>query len=237
MTEAIVTANDLCKTYDERAAINHLSVTIPAGAVTGVLGANGAGKSTFFRMIAGLIKPDSGHIEVLGEAPGWRTNAKIAYLPDRARWYNTYTVAESLAFADRLLPSFEREEADRSAEVMQLPLHRMVRSFSKGQEARLMLILCMCRSVPLIMLDEPFSGIDGASREAIIAGLIDRLASHRQTLLLSTHEIAEAEGLFDHVIILHEGQIHLAGDAELLRAQYGSIDRLTRTITREEAVH
>ncbi|MDD9148355.1 MULTISPECIES: ABC transporter ATP-binding protein [unclassified Sporolactobacillus] len=234
MSEPVISAKELTKRYGSRAAVENLTLNVGKGRVLGVLGANGAGKSTFFRMIVGLVRPDNGQIEVLGKEPGWRSDAEIAYLPDRARWYSDYTADQGIEWGSRFLPGFDREEAGRLAEIMRLPRDLKASEMSKGQEARLMLILCMARRVPLVILDEPFSGIDGSSREHIIDVLIDALSEKQQTLLISTHEIYEAEGLFDDVVFLRQGRVALSGEAESLRRQYGSIDALSKKLYREE---
>ncbi|MFX3617687.1 MAG: ABC transporter ATP-binding protein [Sporolactobacillus sp.] len=234
MSDSVIEANQLNKHYGDKQAIADLTLSVEQGSVTAILGANGAGKSTFFRMVTGLVAPEGGELTVLGHKPGWQTNSSIAYLPDRARWYKQYTTRESLEFGEKFLPGFNKNEALRFTELMRLPLDAPVRGMSKGQEARLMLILCICRDVPLIILDEPFSGIDGASRTAIMDGLIDAISDRHQTLVLSTHEIAEVEGLFDKVIFLSNGRVRFAGAAEDLRSEFGSIDQLARRLSEEE---
>ncbi|MFT8390348.1 MAG: ABC transporter ATP-binding protein [Sporolactobacillus sp.] len=234
MSESIIQATNLNKRYGKKQAIDQLTVQIARGSVTALLGANGAGKSTFFRMVTGLVAPDSGELTVLGGVPGWQTNRQIAYLPDRARWYKSYTTETALRYGEQFLPGFDQKQAEQMAKHMRLPLDMPVHGMSKGQEARLMLILCICRDVPLIILDEPFSGIDGASRAAIMDGLIDAISERQQTLLLSTHEIAEAEGLFDDVIFLSDGHVRFSGSAEDLRAEFGSVDRLARQLSEED---
>lgn len=234
MSEPVIEAKVLSKRYGQKQAIDQLTLQVERGSVTALLGANGAGKSTFFRMVTGLVSPDGGELTVLGRAPGWQTNRQIAYLPDRARWYKQYTTEGTLRFGEQFLPGFDSRQARQMAEQMHLPLDMLVQGMSKGQEARLMLILCVCRDVPLIILDEPFSGIDGASRAAIMDGLIDAISERQQTLLLSTHEITEAEGLFDNVLFLSKGHLRFSGSAEALRAEFGSIDRLARQLSEEE---
>lgn len=230
MTELMIIADRVSKKYGDKTALDHLSLSVAAGHVTGILGANGAGKSTFFRMITGLVRPEDGKLTVLGREPGWRTNNQIAYLPDRARWYGNYTAKQTFDWGEKILPGFEKNEARRLAELMKLPLDLKAEGMSKGQEARLMLILCVARNVPLIVLDEPFSGIDGSSRERIIEVLIDAIGEKKQTLLISTHEIYEVEGLMDDVVFLSDGAVQLAGNAEKLRAEYGSIYELSKKI-------
>ncbi len=230
MMEPAIYCEQVSKRYSNHYAINELTLSLPQGGVVGVLGPNGAGKSTFFRLLTGLTKPDSGKLTVLGKTPGWKVNQDIAYLPDRARWYPEHTVSQAFKWAERLLPGFHLDEAEKMAEFMKLAPTMRASGMSRGQEARLMLILCMARDVPLTILDEPFSGIDAVSREQIVASLIDHLSESNRTVLISTHEVYEAESLFDRVVMMQDGQVVLTGEADALRQQYGSINSIQRNI-------
>lgn len=229
MTNVCVRCEQLVKRYENKAALDHLTVEIPMHRIVGILGPNGCGKSTFFRTMTGLVAPDSGHIEVLGRKPGWATNRDIAYLPDRARWYPNHTVEKALKWADAFLPGFDMEAARRLADFMELDMDLKVNGMSRGQEARLMLLLCLSREVPLVILDEPFLGIDVLSREQIIEGLIDFLEDREQTILISTHEIHEVEGLFDYAVFIDRGRVILSGETEALRAEHGSLRDIFKT--------
>ncbi|WP_067924349.1 ABC transporter ATP-binding protein [Alicyclobacillus shizuokensis] len=232
MGETAVLCEQVEKRYGANRALDGLDLTIPAGRVVGVLGPNGSGKSTLFRMITGLVRPDAGRIRVFGEAPGWRTNRDIAYLPDRARWYSDHTVQQAFRWAETFLPGFSLEEALGLAEFMKLPLDGRVRDMSRGQEARVMLILCIARRVPLIILDEPFTGIDTVSREKIIDALIDRVSDGERTVLISTHELYEVEALFDLAVFLESGRVIRSGDTDELRRQFGSMHSAMQTLYR-----
>ncbi|WP_019119658.1 ABC transporter ATP-binding protein [Brevibacillus massiliensis] len=232
MNNQVIECQHIVKKYGSKFALNDFTVSIPAGKVTGILGPNGAGKSTFFRMVMGLVRPEQGHMQVLGSRPGWQTNKDIAYLPDRARWYADHTVEKAMQWAENLLPGFNRERAEKLADFMDLDRSMKVAGMSLGQEARLMLLICIARDVPMILLDEPFSGIDIVSRERIIGTLIDNISETEQTILLSTHEIDEAESLFDHVVFMENGQVRLTGEAETLRAEHGSMETLYRKLYR-----
>ncbi len=182
--------------------------------------------------VDGAHTPGPGEVTVFEKRPGWKTNRDIAYLPDRARWYPEHTVKQAFQWAENFLPGFDRVEAEQLAAFMKVDLDMRVGGMSRGQEARLMLILCIARQVPLIILDEPFSGIDVVSRERIIDGLIDHISHGDHTVLISTHEIYEAESLFDYVVFLNEGQVVLAGEADALRGQYGSMHSIVQQLYR-----
>lgn len=227
-----IECRQVSKIYDDQYALNQIDLQIPEHRIVGVLGANGAGKSTLFRLLMDLVQPDRGQMKVLGEKPGWKINRQIAYLPDRARWYPEHTIEQAFRFAFRLLPGFKLEKAYRLAEEMDLSLKQFVGGLSRGQEARLMLILCLARDVPLMILDEPFSGIDVISREQIINGMIEQFEDRQQTILVSTHEILEIEGLLDFAVFLHKGKVKLAGEVEALRREQGSLYDILKSMHR-----
>ncbi|MBX5436845.1 MAG: ABC transporter ATP-binding protein [Alicyclobacillaceae bacterium] len=225
-----VRCEGLTKQYGSKRALDGLTLEVPQGRVVGVLGPNGAGKSTLFRVLAGLVQPDAGRVEVAGQLPGWRTNRQIAYLPDRARWYREHTVRDAFRYAEQFLLGFQPEQALELAAWMQLDLDLRAGDMSRGQEARLMLILCIARRVPVILLDEPFAGIDAVSRARITEGLVARIGGGETTVLVSTHELAEVEALFDHAVFLNAGRVLMQGPADELRRRGGSMQEIMQQL-------
>lgn len=137
-----------------------------------------------------------------------------------------------MSYAHKILPGFDLSRAHQMTKMMDLELSDKVSTLSRGQEARLHVILCLARNVKLVLLDEPFSGIDLISRERIIQSIIDSMLDKQQTIIISTHEIHEAESLFDHVVFLGQGQLILEGSAEVLRQTNGSIESIYRGLFR-----
>jgi len=227
-----VVCEQLSKRYDGKLALQEMNITIPKGTVTGILGPNGSGKSTLFRLIMGMIQPTSGKIRVLDKVPGWQLNAEIAYLPDRASWYPHQRVSDVIAWGELHLPGFNRDLALDLLDFMKIKIDMPTSGMSKGEEARMLLTLCIAREVPLLILDEPFSGIDLTSREKIISSIIDIVSQREQTVLISTHEIYETEALFEYVVFLEQGSVRLEGYAEELRSKHGSIENIYRQLYR-----
>lgn len=227
-----VVCEQLSKRYDGKLALQEMNITIPKGTVTGILGPNGSGKSTLFRLIMGMIQPTSGKIRVLDKVPGWQLNAEIAYLPDRASWYPHQRVSDVIAWGELHLPGFNRDLALDLLDFMKIKIDMPTSGMSKGEEARMLLTLCIAREVPLLILDEPFSGIDLTSREKIISSIIDIVSQREQTVLISTHEIYETEALFEYVVFLEQGSVRLEGYVEELRSKHGSIENIYRQLYR-----
>jgi ABC-2 type transport system ATP-binding protein len=145
----------------------------------------------------------------------------IAYLPEIDNLYGWMTVKETLRFLSGFYRDWQEEKATEMLLTMELDGKQMVRNLSKGMRARLKLIAALSRKVPLVLLDEPFSGIDPSSRAKIIRSIISEFQSDEQTILLSTHSVNESEPMFDDVIFLQQGRIKIYDSAENLRSAYG----------------
>lgn len=209
------------KRYLLKHAVNGIDLQIRKGSIVGLLGPNGSGKSTLLKMLAGLIYPTSGSIRVNGREPDVRNKTQIAYLPEIDHLYGWMTVKETLRFISGFYGDWQAHKAADLLETMELEEKMKVRNLSKGQRARLKLIAALSRDVPLVLLDEPFSGIDPSSRAKIIRSIIQQFQSDEQTIVLSTHSLNESEPMFDDVIFLQNGRVKLYDTAENLRSEFG----------------
>jgi ABC-2 type transport system ATP-binding protein len=209
------------KRYLLKHALSGIDLRIERGRIVGLLGPNGSGKSTLLKTIAGLVYPSSGTVRVNGREPDARNKRQIAYLPEIDYLYGWMTVGETLRFLSGFYDDWQEEKAAQMLWTMELDGNQKVRNLSKGLRARLKLIAAFARSAPLILLDEPFSGIDPTSRAKIIRSIIHEFDAERQTIVLSTHALNESEPMFDEVIFLQRGQVKMRDDAEALRSAYG----------------
>ena len=212
----IAQLNEVEKRYGRRDGVRNLSLSLEAGQVVGLLGLNGAGKSTTLKLLAGLLRPTRGRAETFGTAPQMQ-RAHIAYLSDADNLYGWMTPDDAERFMRGLFPDFQPKRYRELLGFLELP-RIPYRSLSKGQRSRLRLAMTLARDARLLLLDEPLSGIDIISREHILGALI-REWREDVCVLLSTHEVSEAERLFDRTLFLKDGRLALDSSPEALRAE------------------
>ncbi|MEJ6949622.1 ABC transporter ATP-binding protein [Natronospora cellulosivora (SeqCode)] len=221
----------LVKKYPGVEALKGIDINYPAGSITGLIGPNGSGKSTMLKAIAGLVQPSAGEIKVFGEQPGRSMKEDIAFLPEINYFYKSMTIKAVINLYESQFKTFYKEKAYEILEFMNLKADQKIKSLSKGMVGRVKLTLTMARQVPLIVMDEPLAGIDPKSRSRILEGLISEYNAEEQTIILSTHEVLEAEKFFDYVVFLEFGDVLLQGNADDLRAEHGmSIHDLVKEV-------
>jgi ABC-2 type transport system ATP-binding protein len=208
------------KHYGKASGLLNFSLDLHPGQAVGLLGLNGSGKTTALKLLAGMLFPSQGNLEVLGQAPRL-ARAQIAYLSDADNLYAWMTAADAERMMLGLFPDFNLNRYRELLGFLEVP-KQGYRSMSKGQKARLRLAMVLAREARLYLLDEPLSGIDIISRDRILKSLI-REWREDACLVLSTHEVAEAEGIFERVVLLKEGKLVLDAMAEDLRAQGKSV--------------
>lgn len=216
----IVSIMNIEKKFGRVEALRKINLNLESGKIYGLVGPNGSGKSTLLKCLAGLLKPNGGKIEILGQGPSNKTKAQIGFVPEIDQLYRFMTVTETLKFTASFYSDWDSARAEELLEFMSLAGDKKVNSLSKGMKARLKLVLALARTAPLLLLDEPFSGIDPASKDRIIQGIVREFKDDQQTILISTHALRETEQIFDHVIFLDQGEVILQGDVDDLRSEH-----------------
>lgn len=212
--------NDVTKRYYKAEGVRGLTLDFPAGEIIGVLGLNGSGKSTMLKLLAGLLTPTEGKVMAF-DGPPRRNRAKIVYLGETDSLYAWMTPADAERFMAGLYDDFDRSRFRELLDTLDVP-RRKTKAMSKGERGRLRLAMALARDAKLYLLDEPLAGIDLLSREKILTSLVGEWHTD-ETIILSTHEVAEAEGLFERVIYLRDGWLALDTRAEELREQGKSV--------------
>jgi ABC-2 type transport system ATP-binding protein len=225
-----VRADGLVKTFAGRRVVDGLDLTVPAGSIHGVLGPNGAGKTTTLRMLLGILTSDAGHRSVLGEAEPLRAAPLVGYLPEERGLYPAMTARDAIAFVGSLrgLPLGEgRRRADAMLEEAGLggAARAPIRTLSKGMAQTVQLIATIVHRPRLLVLDEPFSGLDAINQERLEAMIRAQVAAGA-TVLFSTHVIAHAERLCERLTIIAEGRVRFAGTVAEARGRLPSRVRL-----------
>ena len=201
-------------------ALKNVSFNIEKGKITALLGINGVGKSTMLKAIAGLINIDSGEIRIDGEKINEKLYNKLAFVQDVQSHFSNTTIKETFEFMEIFYSKWNKEKSKEMMDIFKLDEDEIIDNLSKGNIARVKLILGFCQDPEYILLDEPFTGIDLFKREEFI-GVIAQYMEENQAIIITTHEIVEIESLVDEVVILDEGQIITSFNAEELREREG----------------
>jgi len=224
----LVTVRHLSKTYRGRPALRDLSLSLPAGRIVGLMGANGCGKTTLLKILAGVLADYEGQVRVAGHAPGPQSKALVSFLPDADFLATSLTPPRAIAQFSRLFADFDAAKACRLVDFFALPADRSIKEMSKGMGEKLRIALMMSRRARVYLLDEPISGVDPAAREIILDGVLRDFESD-SLMIISTHLIADVEPIVDSVVFLKDGRLLLAGDADDLRQTHStSLDALFR---------
>ena len=219
--------DSVTKRYGKNEGLRDLTLGFPAGEVVGVLGLNGSGKSTMLKLIAGLLFPTQGRVRLFDDAP--RSNrGKVVYLGETDTLYTWMNPDDAERFMRGLYDDFDPSRYHELLDALEVP-RRKTKAMSKGERGRLRLAMALARSARLFLLDEPLAGIDLISREKILQSIVREWHTD-ETILLSTHEVAEAEGLFERVVFLRDGRLALDARAEELREQGRSVVQAFREV-------
>jgi len=217
-----IEASGLGKRYGRRWALADCTLTVPAGRVTGLVGPNGAGKTTLLQLAAGLLDPTSGQIRVLGGRPGGTSAqlAKVGFVAQDTPVYAGLSVAGHLRMGAWLNPGWDAQFAQRRISRLGLGPRQRAGSLSGGQRAQLALTLAAAKRPELLLLDEPVASLDPVARREFLRDLMEIVASHGTSVVLSSHLITDVERVCDYLIVLTAARTRLAGETEELLATH-----------------
>ncbi|WP_062231021.1 ABC transporter ATP-binding protein [Fictibacillus sp. FJAT-27399] len=208
---------NVTKKYRNHRAVDNLSLSLPQGKIIGIVGENGSGKSTTMKLISGLIRPSKGSVSVDGEEVSRNISRKVSYLSELDTYYSFYTVGETIDYYASIYSDFNRSKAEEILDYMKLDRSKKVKNLSKGNRGRLKIAVTLAREVPVILMDEPLSGLDPMVRDSIVKGLLSFVDFETQTIIITTHEIKEIEPILDLVVLIKDGKVLRMEDVEEIR--------------------
>ena len=228
----LVEANGLNKSYGGFRALNDFNFNVAPGRIVGLLGPNGSGKTTFIKILSGLLTFDTGSVLIDGKRPGCETKSLVSYLPERPYFNSWMRVNECLDYFEEFYEDFDRVIAERMLFDLNVPTDSRLKTLSKGTKEKVQLILVMARRAKLYLLDEPIAGVDPAARDYILETIISSY-NREASIIISTHLIADVESVLDDFAFISNGHVVLGGSANDLRREKNmSIDEYFREVFR-----
>ncbi|WP_062527161.1 ABC transporter ATP-binding protein [Demequina rhizosphaerae] len=223
MTDATLAVHGLTHDFGERRALDGVSFEVRPGRLTGFVGANGAGKTTTMRAIVGVLRPDAGTVTFGGSPMGLEVRRRIGYMPEERGLYPKMKVAEQLVYLARVLGVAKADAESRASgllDALGLAERRddLLHTLSLGNQQRVQVAAALIHEPDLLILDEPFSGLDPIAMDAMAARLRDR-AEAGVPVLFSSHQLDLVERLCDDLVLIHDGRVVAAGDARALREE------------------
>ncbi|MFD6069360.1 MULTISPECIES: ABC transporter ATP-binding protein [Amycolatopsis] len=217
MTPTISTTG-LTRRYGDHLALGDVSIDIEEGKITGLLGRNGAGKSTFLRIVTAQEFASAGSVRVFGESPVENERVlKRLVLVREDQQFPDFKVRHALSAASWFYPNWDAELADTLLRDFDLPTKRPIKKLSRGMRSALSITIGLAARAELTLLDEPYAGLDAVARQLFYDRLLDDYSTHPRTILLSTHLIDEVADLLEHVVMIDKGRVVLDAPADELR--------------------
>ena len=225
MADPTVQLEKVRKSYDHFVAVDDLSLQIAPGSIYGLLGPNGAGKTSTLRMMIGITAPDSGQVRLFGEPFERGHLRRVGYLPEERGLYKKMKVLEQLVFLGEIRGMTARDAADRArhwCERLELAawMPKKVEELSKGMQQKVQFIAALLHEPDLIMMDEPFAGLDPVNASALKDILLEQKQAGR-TILFSTHRMDQVERMCDCICLINKGKPVLEGELKQIKARWG----------------
>ncbi len=220
--EKTVEITNVSKSFNGQTVVKDISLEIAQGEIFGLIGPNGAGKTTIIRMLLDIIRPDSGEIKILGSGQPEETKDIIGYLPEERGLYRRLTVMDSLLYLGALKNYQSKKRVLELLERMEMQKHKdkKLSELSKGMQQKIQLIASICHDPQLIILDEPFSGLDPVNMK-LVKEIIIELGNEGKTILISTHMMDQVERMCGRIFMMHKGGGVLYGSVGEIKSKFG----------------
>ena len=216
---AVVSVDGLTKKFGKFTAVDHASFEVEEDKIYGLLGRNGAGKTTMMQLLTGQQFASSGSIKLFGQSPVENASVlgRVCFIKESQPYPEDFRPKHVLASAPYFFPNWDAEFAKRLASDFLVPMNRRIKKLSRGQLSAVGIIVGLASRAPLTFFDEPYLGLDAVARQIFYDRLLEDFSEHPRTVILSTHLIDEVSALLEHVIVIDQGKIIIDEDADELR--------------------
>lgn len=221
----MIEAVNLTKRFDQIMAVDHINATIRDGYVFGLIGTNGAGKSTFLRMMSGVLKPDEGSISIDGQSvyENIEVKSRFFYISDEQFFFTNSTPREMMAYYKKVYQKFDEARFHHLMKGFDLDEKRKINTFSKGMKKQVSVICGVCANTDYLFCDETFDGLDPVMRQTVKSIFANDMEERNLTPIIASHNLRELEDICDHVGLLHKGGILLSRDLDDMKIQIHKI--------------
>jgi ABC-2 type transport system ATP-binding protein len=229
MAEPVIQLSNLSRRFGQKTALDDVTLSLPRGVVYGLVGANGAGKTTIIRQILGLLRAESGTVRVFGMDPVAEpvsVLSRVGYLSEENDLPAWMSVGELIRYTRAFYPTWDDGYAEELRRAFGLDSSARIRDLSRGQKARAGLIAALAHRPELLVLDEPSSGLDPIVRRDILGAVLRTIALEGRTVFFSSHLLDEVEEVADHVIMISEGRILLSAPLAEIRETHRADGRV-----------
>jgi ABC-2 type transport system ATP-binding protein len=236
---AAATLESVTMQFRGHTALADVTTAIETDTITGLLGRNGAGKTTMMQLLTGHRLPTSGQVRVLGGAP-FENDAvlsQLCFIKESQRYPDLFRVCDAVRAAASVYPSWDQELADQLLQEFELPLKRNIKKLSRGMTSAVGIVLGLASRAPITLFDEPYLGLDAVARQLFYNRLLADYAEHPRTIVISTHLIEEISDLLEHVLLIDHGRVLIDADAETLRSTALTVTGPARHVASFGAAH
>ena len=216
----MINVKGLCKQFDGFQALNNLNVNVEQGSIYGLIGVNGSGKTTLIRHLTGVLKPDSGSVQMDGQDvyDNVELKKRLGYIPDELFFFGSYSLKSMRDFYKGIYPNWDDVRYEMMLQDFALPERGKIAKFSKGMQKQAQFILTMSCRPDFLILDEPIDGLDPIVRKKVWKYVVDDVAERQMTVLVSSHNLKEMEGICDAIGILSKGEMKIEQDLDELKS-------------------
>ncbi len=229
--ENVIEARGLTRRFGKKEAVRDLSFTVPSGGVFAFLGPNGAGKTTTIKLAMNILEPTRGHIAVLGKDStqlGPPELAQIGYVSENQKLPEWMTVSQLVDYCRPFYPNWDEQFCKQLASDLSLPPHEKIKNLSRGMKVKAALLCSLAYRPRLLVLDEPFGGLDPLVRDDLVRGILEMTEQGQWTIFISSHDVDEVEALADWVGFLNEGRIIFVESIAQLQSRFRRVEVITQ---------